>query len=227
MAKMNGTIDWEDVAPEQSKGNSNGKGNFLYLKTGNTYRVRLVGGAVVFHRIFHKGANGKPRTAICADPKNCSVLDLHKELKSQERYAIYVIDRADGKLKIMEGPRTVFLFFKQRYQSTKVKPGSAQGGDWEIKVTGTGLDTKYAVVYLDPTPFTDEEKSMLSEEFRDDRDKLAKMFAPLSDEDIEKRLFTDISPSGKKQMTISSSNNVLDENIAEKDKEESDFNLDF
>jgi len=226
MAKMNGSIDWDDVAPEQSKnGSNNGRGIFLYLKTGNTYRVRLVGGAVVFHRIFHKPADGKPRTAICEDPKNCSVLDLHKELKSQERYAIYVIDRADNKLKIMEGPKTLFLYFKQRYQSTKVKPGGPQGGDWEIKITGTGLMTKYTAIYLDPTPFTDDEKAILSDEFRENRDKLAKMFTPLSDEDIEKKLFTDIPTTNKKQMSISSENNIAEDDSSE--KEESDFDLDF
>jgi hypothetical protein len=205
---MDGFTEWCDVAPKKESTNSSNadRPEYLWLKSGSTYRVRPVHLPVHFYKFFLR-KDGKLRTALCEDPKNCSVLATHPELKAPNgRYAIYVIDREDGKLKIMEAPRTVFLPMRKRCEQVGVKPGGKDGGDWAIEVSGSGLKTEYSTTYLTDTPFTDAEKKMINEEFKEDKAKLAKLYKPHTEEQIEKRLFGDWENTSNKGAVQSNTN---------------------
>ena len=187
-----GFVQWDQVAPDSGNGNK-----FLRLKTGNTFKVRPLLLPVRFWKFFH-AKDGKKRHAVVSEEIIEQMMATHPELKKPaKRYAIYVIDRADEKVKIMEGPQTVFREFRNRFEATGEKPGGgADGGDWQIKITGVGLNTTYAVTFLNQTPLTDEEKEKIKEELKDsdgnsDKEKLQKFYKFCTVEEAEARLFSD------------------------------------
>ena len=111
-------VQWGSV-PEDSSGGD--KSEFLRMKTGNTYRIRPVFDPIKFFKYFHKH-EGKLRTAICDKPDVCPVRDRHPELKKPSmRYAAYVIDRADGKVKILEAPQSVFRPIGSSFEAKSLK----------------------------------------------------------------------------------------------------------
>jgi len=204
---MNGVIDWGDFIPNSSgnSGNSD-RVDFLWLKSGSTYRVRPVHKPVIFYKYFFQN-EGKLRTAICADPSSCSVKVNHPELDTpSERFAILVIDRADGKLKVMEFPKSVFLSIKAWWTATNKNPGGNEGVDWAIQVTGSGKQgTKYTSTPIEPAPFTNEEKQMIVKVLKDDEGNdtklLEKIYKAHSSDEIEKKLFGALEPKGKPAST--------------------------
>ena len=132
-------------------------------KPGN-YQVRLVGSYVKFYKHW------KPISAI-----------THPDIKKQDpvwvagfypnkRYAINVIDRADGKLKVLEKGSTVFKnFHNYRIANPDIDPAGPNGPDFVITVDipgGQKLNTTYGVgAKGKPSPFTAEEKAMIKENF--------------------------------------------------------------
>jgi len=205
---MEGYVEWGNVAPQEDK--KTGKINYLWLRGGNKYRIRPVHKAVHFFKYFYRN-EGRMRTAVCADPDTCPVLSAHSDLKpASSRYAIYVIDRENEDLKVMEGPKTVFVPFRKKYEVTNKDPGgSTTGGDWEIEVTGSGKDgTAYTVTYIENTPLTKEEKEMITEKMEDENARLINIYKVNTPEEIEKRLF---EPWQKKS---SEANFEPDENLS-------------
>ena len=187
---MSEYVDWSDVAPKPS-GNG-GNLDFLRLKSGNTYKIRPLHKPVHFYKYFHRGEDGKLRTALTGDPTDCPVAAEHPGLrKPANRYAIFVIDRNDGnKIKVMEAPVSVFKHFRDRFEATGQKPGgNKDGGDWQIKITGSGLKTEYSATYLKDTPLTQEELEAFSAVMDGDRERLGKIYRIDSPEEIEKKLF--------------------------------------
>ena len=177
------------------QGGGNGeKSEYLKLKSGNTYKIRPVFDPVVFYKYFHKH-EGKLRTAICAKPDVCPVRDRHPDLKKpSKRYAAYVIDRADGKVKILEAPQTVFRPIGSSFEATGKNPGSGKdGSDWQIKVTGTGLNTTYDVAFAGNTPLTQEEIALFKEALDGDKLKLQKLYKVDTPPEIEEKLFGDLN----------------------------------
>lgn len=190
---MSNLVDWGDIPTknEASKGGGGGS-KYLWLKTGNTYKVRPLGKHIVeFCKYYHK-EGGRLKTAIVKNPAACPVKASHPDLRCSTRYATYVIDRDDGNIKIMEGPITVFRPFRKRYERTGKSPGGAEGGDWEIEVNGTGLSTTYDNTFLEDTPFVEEEIKKIKEMFKDKDDMkegLRQNYEAHDVAEIEKRLF--------------------------------------
>jgi len=183
-------VQWNDVATESGGGNGD-KVDFLRMKTGNTYRIRPLFYPVKFYKYFHKH-EGKMRTAITGNPDTCPVKDRHPELKKASlRYAAYVLDRNDGnKLKICEAPQSVFKPLGNSFEVTGKNPGGGkEGSDWQVKVSGVGLNTSYDVTFIENKPLTQEEKDMIKEKLGGDTKKLKTIFQIGSPEEIEKRLF--------------------------------------
>jgi len=185
-------VQWGSV-PKSGSG-SGEMSEFLRFKTGNTYNVRPVFDPVKFFKYFHKH-EGKLRTAICGKPDVCPVRDNHPELKKPSlRYAAYVIDRADGKVKILEAPQSVFRPIGSSFEATGKNPGSGKdGSDWQVKVTGVGLNTTYEVAFAGQTPLTAEERAALKEALDGDKQKLQKLYKVDTPEEIEAKLFGDRS----------------------------------
>lgn len=205
---MNGQIDWGDTTPGSNNSNS-GKGRvpFLWLKSGNTYTVRPVAKPVIFFKYFYQNGD-KLRTAICQDPTTCSVKVAHGDALDTpgERFAILVIDRADGELKIMEFPKGVFIDIKNWWQATQQNPGGDEGVDWVIQKSGSGkMGTKYATTPTKLAPFTNEEKKMILAVIKDEEGNnshyLENVYKAHSAEQIEQRLFGEWEPRGAATQT--------------------------
>jgi len=224
MTVNNEYVEWKSVAPKKEFV-SGDKIPYLWLKKGNTYKVRPIHMPVHFFKYFHQN-EGKLRTAICENPKtdpNYQIRhDTYAELKKpSERYAMYAIDRADGKMKIMEGPPAVFKHFRLRFEATGKKPGAGkEGGDWSITVDTKSSFDMYSVTYLEDTPLSSEEKDLVKEAMNQDRERLQKIYAIDESKDLEKKLFGPFDDSK------SSSNNseVVDDLV---DNNENDEDLDF
>lgn len=215
-------VQWDSVP---KSGNSNGeRSEFLKLKSGGTYKIRPIFNPVKFFKYFHKHDN-RLRTAICAKPDVCPVRDRHPELKKPSlRYAAYVIDREDGKVKILEAPQSVFRPIGSSYEATGKNPGSGKdGSDWQIKVTGTGLNTTYDVAFAGITPFTKGELSAIKEALDGDKLKLQKIYKVDTPEEIEEKLFGDINKSNEDSPKNTSFDNPIEttENIKAKDSGDS------
>lgn len=183
---MSGAVKWNDIG-KNSKMGSDGEGKqieFLRLSGGNAYRVRPLGSPVVFFKyvIQHEG---EWRWAICEDPDTCPARKKHN-VEPRERYAINILDRADGKIKVMEGPVTVFKSFRTYFENTNNSPGGPDGADFIINVKGSGLKTRYDVNADKRTPFTDAEKEYIRNE---GLYKLDRIFKATPEDEIEDVLF--------------------------------------
>jgi len=185
-------VQWGSVP---KSGGSNGEqSEFLKLKSGNKYRIRPIFDPVKFFKYFHK-YEGKLRTAICGKPDVCPVRDSHPDLKKPSmRYAAYVIDRADGKVKILEAPQSVFRPIGSSFEATGKNPGSGKdGSDFLVTVTGMGLNTVYDVAFAGASPLTQEERASIKEALDGDMKKLQKLYKVDTPAEIEEKLFGDRS----------------------------------
>lgn len=190
--------DWGEV----SKTNSGG-GDYLRLQSGNQYRIRPIFSPVKFFKYFHMNS-GKLRTGICGNPDTCSVRDSHPELKKPSlRFAAYVIDRADGKVKILEAPQSVFRPIGSSFELTGKNPGGGKdGSDWGIKVSGKGMQTKYDVMYIENTPLNAEERALIKETLDGDKQKLTKLYKVDSPEELEEKLFGSLEEKDSENSSV-------------------------
>ena len=209
---MSNVVDWAEIGDNPKGGalsGAQGQISFLRLQSGNTYKIRLLGSPVKFYKYVIQH-DGSWRSAICEDPSTCIIRQEHGE-DPRERYAVNVIDRTDGEIKIMEGPLTVFKTFRTFFEGTGSAPGGAQGGDFEIVVTGSGLGTRYKVTFSKKTPFTDEEKTYIKEKGLYELERIFKSTPP---DEIEATLYgpkdgqSNSQHSGQRSQT---SNQTVDE----------------
>ena len=189
-------VQWDSVSkynvnPDDGTGLK--KVDFLRLQSGITYKIRPIYQPVRFWKYFNK-KDGRLRTAICADADTCSIRDRYPDLKKPSlRFASVVIDRADGKVKVLEAPKMVFSPLGNHMEATGKNPGgSKDGSDFQIKVIGKGLNTRYEVTPVAVTPLTsDEMKQIQSAIGGDVKEVLSEMFKINTPEQIEKKLFGD------------------------------------
>jgi len=189
---MSELLDWnsfdEASKPKYDK-DDRVKANCLYLKGGNTYKVRPLGRVKAVWKFWNDTVAGK-RFAIVDDPDTCPIQEKYG-LQPSVRYCINVIDRADGKVKIMEGPKTVFEGFSAWYRNSGSDPSSsAEGADFAIEVQKTtGANgkamTKYLVSAIKQTPLTPEEKVLA----KADMVNLNDFYKPHTLEEMENLLF--------------------------------------
>jgi len=185
---MSQVIEWNQISEGGNKSNSGSKAVFLRLNAG-TYVVRLIGTLVAMNK-FMVEKDGRWRSAVCEDPNNNPVTKNHG-LNPSERYAINVIDRADGEVKILEGGVKVFGEFKKYYKHTQKNPGGRDGADFKIVVTGAGRSKKIVTTFERNTVLTDDEVNFLKER---GLNKLEEIFKSTPDAELEAKLFGD-SPS--------------------------------
>ena len=185
-----GLVDWIDVTG--SEGKSKGDNNelrFLRMKAGNTYRVRPLGKPIELWCYWNE-KDGRNRRAICGDPDTCPIQNKY-DIKPQLRYAINVLDREDGLVKIMEAPPSVFAELKEWAVGAKANPGGKDGGDFQIKVTKNKTMTRYSTNFLKQVEITPEEKTQI--ESMGGVYPLDKIYKPHTIDEMEQRLF-DIAP---------------------------------
>jgi hypothetical protein len=205
---------WNSIPSEENKENGN-KIEYLKLKGGNVYQIRPVLDYIFMYKYFYAN-KGYTRIAICGDPLTCPVKDKHPDLESaKKRYAAFVIDRADGKIKVMEGGVTIFREIGSRVEINGKDPGDlTDGSDWRIKVSGEGKKTDYQVSFVEDTPLTKEERSMLKEALDGDKKMLKKIYKADTPEKIEEKLFGEWSKKENKSENKSDDNSYASDNFS-------------
>ena len=152
--------DFKNDKPNKSTNTNSSFTKTLFLTTNvsGDYKFRLVGKYIQCYKHF------KPYKATLQESeKNGDPAWLAGHYPTQ-RFAINVIDRADGKLKILEKPWSVFKHFADYKRIFKKDPTKNEGCDWllTVKVPDDGsFSTDYSVMRLEDTPFTAEEKALL------------------------------------------------------------------
>jgi hypothetical protein len=190
-----GVVDWTSIS-NKDKGSSNGV-TYLKLEAGKSYRIRPVGKP---YRIFqyyierNEAQGGGFGRAYTEDAENCIVFKKTGE-KAKERFAVNVIDRADGKLKVLEGAVTIFKQMAVWSKSTGLDPGTKDGGDFAITVEcpgGVKKNTRYQCQFLGPAAFSKDETDMIKKQ---GLYKLDEIYKPTPQSDIMQKLFGESSAS--------------------------------
>lgn len=155
-------MDWGDSTSSKFSGGE--KSQFLKLQAGNKYRLRLVYKPIRYYQHWEPVICRSPG----ADPVTKQIIDplMLEGIEPKQRFACWVIDRADGQLKIMDFPGVLFDFFKEWKINYNDEPGGENGPDWAIKLEqppgGNKTMTKYKAMALDRTPFTPDEKKLIT-----------------------------------------------------------------
>jgi hypothetical protein len=192
------TVEWnEEFNDGTGGGGGNNDGNripFMKLVSGGAPAVvRLIGKPVLFRRFVNKTASGF-RNAICSED---STIGDKYDIKKNVRFAVHLIDRADGVLKLFEFGVTIYNVFKSYKDMTGNMPGGPDGADFSITKTGSGLQTKYKTQKVGSgSPFTTEEKQIIisAGNIQGLESDLKNRFKALPDDQIENILFGDGSP---------------------------------
>ncbi len=201
---MGQTVEWGDlVSGSKNLGRSGSGGKddkFLKLEGGKQYVIRPVHKAYVFYAYYIQDAKNskKFRRAITEDPDNCVVKAKHG-VDAKRRFAVNVFDRADGKLKIMEAPNSVFEAIARWGKAAKTDPGGRNGADFMIDVVipsdGDKRRTEYKVTPVGPVSLTKEEIEFITTHKVYD---LPEIFKPTPQSEIENKLFGEESDSPNK-----------------------------
>jgi hypothetical protein len=213
---MSGFVEWDEVEQPKSgfnsQGNSGNSGKFMKLEPNQTYRVRPVYKPIKFYKYYNR-KDGQLRSAVTEDPQNCTVKAKYPDLKPQTRYACLVFDRNDeNKLKILEGPQSLFNVFKHfKKVAQGAEPGGKDGGDFQIIVHCPNgkkdRNTTYECEFIENVSFTQEEKDFVKQH-KEEYD-LEQIFAAQSPEEIEKRLFDEGSDDTQSSSNTESSGNNM------------------
>jgi hypothetical protein len=160
--------NWDVDFPTEEKstsadGQERRKAKYMQFKEARPYTVRLVGNHVKFLRHWSPFEN-KDRVIT-----NASYKDDDPAWKAgffpRKTFAIHVIDRSDGELKILEKGNQIFKEFARYKAINDINPAGKDGPDFVISVEiphGDKRQTKYAVTAkAKPAPFTPEELEMI------------------------------------------------------------------
>ena len=155
-------VDWNNVGGK-SGGGSGGKTRFIRFEDGKTVEVRPVGKAVEFYKFFVQETQRSVVVDLNDGTKAAEMLTEHtgKEFKPSHRYAMNVIDREDGLVKVLDGGRSIYKYFGAWAKRTKSHPGGQNGGNWTIEAEGKGLKREYTTTFLGPAPISDEERASI------------------------------------------------------------------
>lgn len=169
--------NWDDFGKKPattSGGGSNGKLPYMKFSEEGVYRIRLLGKYVEclkyfkpFPAITHISYKGK-------DP--AWVAGFYPPTK----YAIHMIDRADGQLKILEKGNNIFKHFSNLKETEKINPSGKDAPDFLITVKfpvgPDGKPNKMKPDYIvtaarENSPITEVEMKMYEEKHIDLADK--------------------------------------------------------
>lgn len=159
-------VDWGSLGGTEGK---TSKSKFLKFEAGKMHTFRPVGGSVKFYRFFVQSPNGNK--SIYVDPgqevEAEEILSKHfgREVAPTQRFAINIIDREDGQIKILEGGWSIFKYFSTWFAANEKKnPGGPYGGDWFVSVEGEKLNRRYTTGFMRPAPFTQDELKKIKAE---------------------------------------------------------------
>ena len=181
------TNPWADTPEEQEVVSSNTSGekrDIVHFKPKQgTNTIRIIGTYKVFREYWLPNVS---RTVIAGPLKDCPIYNhpkkaelfdkaskLRESGKEQEakdlfrkayslyepraRYAVNILDREDGQIKIWKFSRTV----KESIAAIADKYGDPNEYDLILSRKGTGTNTEYTIIpERDSTPLTDEERAL-------------------------------------------------------------------
>ncbi len=160
-------VDWGSMGGKASSSGGKKGSKYLSFQPDQVYTVRLVGQAVEFYKYYLK----EFRKSLYFDAEDrdnaaktiAAVLGLEAELP--HRWAVNVIDRSDGKIKILEGGWSIFKFFANWARvHDNAHPGGKAGVDWTISVEGNDFQSRrYTTMPDKSSPFTSDEIKMIKE----------------------------------------------------------------
>lgn len=157
-------IDWSSIGDEVASG---GKSTFIRFANGTELNFRPIGGAWEFCKFFIPDGEVKTLVVDKQDAVEASqLLSEHagRPIEPSRRFAINVLDRADGHVKILEGGKSILEEFATWAKANNnCKIGTQAGGDWVIKAKGDGMARKYKTSYVRPTQISAEEKARIKE----------------------------------------------------------------
>jgi len=146
-------LEWGEIRT----GDNEEKAEFLKLNLGEN-RIRVVGNPSLIDIHWEKGLDGQQKKIICPG-RGCPVCKVGHV--PQSRYQVQVIDRADGKVKILEGGVTIFNQIKEC--ATDEDFGDPTQYDFKIKKEGTGRETRYSLrPNPNKKPLSAEEKELVA-----------------------------------------------------------------
>jgi hypothetical protein len=174
-----GKISWLDIVKPVSTQNGT---EFLRMQSGKTYRIRFVSPWYMFYRLY-KDVNKSPQSAICDEQ---TYDQLPYGAKASERYAAYVLEGSDSKIKVLELSRSVVMSIDQHVEMYGFQPEDLlHGGLYRFDVTGEGICKKYKVKGYDGIPLSEEQLNAVSSQTTRP---LSEFFRTESAEQIVKRL---------------------------------------
>jgi hypothetical protein len=158
-----GYQDWSEVEEKTGNNNSNNEIKYIKFAAGETVRVRLLSKPFFYDQYyFRKDELGSETDISIISPGDGDPLpDVGVEAKT--RCAVNVFNRDDNnEVQILTCGPSIYNHFINWCKKNKINPGSGKGCDFEIEATGNGLKRRYIVTALLQTPFTKEEKALLS-----------------------------------------------------------------
>jgi len=185
-------VDYGDSSFSENGQNSK-RTEFLKMVAG-VHHVRPVGNPISFPKYVEK-SGGTWRSAIPEDANDNPIAKNHNA-KLNNRYAIHIIDRADGQFKIMEAGITVFREFKKYFEYTGINPGQKDGAEFKITVSGQNLTKKYDTKLHERTTLSEAEIVLMKNYLEEMGAKtlgehLLRLFKSTPNAEIEAKLFGD------------------------------------
>lgn len=184
---MSFTCDWEEVdSPEKNKQktqNTKGKNDIWMKLPEGEHQIRLVGKPVKRHVAWLPRLDDPNRNAKFLVPPEfvARIESAFPDIDIKMVYAICCFDRADTangitRLKVLEKGNTIFEPFKMYKRKFKdkdgnpIEPGGKHGPDWSIEASIKTINgkkeprnTKYNIMPLQETPFTEAELKFLNQ----------------------------------------------------------------
>ena len=145
----------------KSKG---GGADFLTLSSGNN-KLRIVSEAVERPRFWSQEYKNNFDYVPALDDAFLAAYNANHEapIRVKNNYVVYVIDRADGEIKILEIGKTITDQLRELSVSEDYKFDDVPPYDMTIKKEGEKMSTKYTVMAArDNTELTDEEKEKVA-----------------------------------------------------------------
>lgn len=154
-------IDWASIPGQRAQSSGGGQNDkFLRFKGGDRKIVRPIGKVVTFVKFYVERTKRSVVVNVALRDEATQQLSAHfgEEIKPSKRYAVNVIDRTDGKFRILEGPESLFEHFGVWSQTNNNQPCGGMGG-WDFSITATGekKNRRYSVTPVRPSPFSKAE----------------------------------------------------------------------
>jgi len=164
------TGDWDSDFPtdeekkERKESKNFKKTEWMKFPKPGSYTIRLAGKFVKYLR-YGDVPFGRGVRVITHPSYKGEDPAWEAEFYPRESFAIHIIDRADGKVKILDKGNSIFKAFAKYKKVNDVNPAGKDGPDFVIDVewpSGDKMQAKYSVTpKAKPAPFTAEEIELI------------------------------------------------------------------